>query len=126
MSTSLDLADLLRIFLILAGAAILLAGVLIGWIVWRIRRIRLPQNADFITALQHTPLVVVVVLDLLDFGLDFLSVPIGWALLSRLGLQPLRGATILEELIPGTQLVPTMTIAWALARLVGRRRIFHG
>ena len=92
---------------------------------WRVRRINLPPNADFITALQATPFVVVVVLDLLDFSLDFLSLPIGWALLSRLGLQPLRGATILEELIPGTQLLPTMTVAWVLARLLGRRHILQ-
>ncbi|MFQ5343883.1 MAG: hypothetical protein ACE5F6_20255 [Anaerolineae bacterium] len=121
VSAATDLTGLLRVFLLLAGAAIIVAGALAGWILWRVRSIDLPPDADFLTALQATPFAVVLVLDLLDFSLDFLSIPIAWALLGRLGLTPLRGATVLEELIPGTQLLPTMTAAWLLARFLGRR-----
>ena len=59
------------------------------------------------------------ILDLLDFGLDFFSAPISWMMLSRLGLSKLRGATILEAFIPGTQAIPTMSLAWILVRLFG-------
>jgi hypothetical protein len=116
-----DIRDLLLVFLVLAGLAIAFAGFLLAWIFSRVRRIQLPADADFFTALRYTPLTLVVVLDLLDFGLDFLSVPIAWAILGRLGLKPLRGVTVVEELIPGTQFLPTMTVAWVLARALGPR-----
>jgi hypothetical protein len=118
----LDITTLLNILLLLAGSALGIALLLLGWVIWRVRRIHLPSNADLLTALRLTPFVVVVLLDLLDFSLDFLSAPIAWALLGRLGLTPLRGVTVLEELVPGTQLIPTMTAAWVIARLLGPRR----
>lgn len=114
----IDLTAFAYTLLALLGAALVLALLLIGWILWRVRRIRLPENADLLTTLRATPFVVVLVLDLLDFGLDFLSAPISWALLGRLGLGKLRGVTLLESLIPGTQIIPTMTLAWILARLL--------
>jgi hypothetical protein len=114
----IDLAQALRVFLILAGIGLLLTLILLGWVIWRVRRIRLPPDADFLTALRLTPLAVVILLDLLDFSLDFLSAPFSWTLLSYLGLKPLRGVTIVEALIPGTQFLPTMTVAWLLARYV--------
>ena len=83
-------------------------------------RIHIPPDADFVTTLRHVPLSLVLFLDLLDFGLDFFSVPIAWVLLSKLGLQSLRGVTVVEEIIPGTQLLPTMTAAWFAARLLSR------
>jgi hypothetical protein len=119
----LDITTLLNILLLLAGSALGIALLLLGWVIWRVRRIHLPSNADLLTALRLTPFVVVVLLDLLDFSLDFLSAPIAWALLGRLGLTPLRGVTVLEELVPGTQLIPTMTAAWVIARLLGPRRM---
>src|SRR6185295_3412854 len=97
--------------------ALILALFLMAWVVLRVRRIQLPPNADVFTTLRATPLSVVVLLDLLDFSLDFLSAPIAWVILGRLGLTPLRGVAIVEELIPGTQFIPTMTLAWILARL---------
>ena len=120
--STLELTELLRVFALLAGAALVVSVILLGWVLWRVRRIRLPADADFVMALRNTPLSVVLLLDALDFSLDFLSVPIAWTLLSRLGLQPLRGVTIVEELIPGTQLLPTMTAAWLFVRLFGRPR----
>ena len=38
-----------------------------------VRRIDLPTDADWITALRATPSIVVVLLDLLDLSLDFLA-----------------------------------------------------
>ena len=103
--------------LALFGVALVLALLLIVWVIWRVRRIQLPPDADIFTALRATPLSVVILLDLLDFSLDFLSAPIAWVILGHLGLTPLRGVAIVEELIPGTQFIPTMTLAWILARL---------
>jgi hypothetical protein len=113
-----NLRDLLIAGAILAGISLVIALLLLVWILRTIRRIKLPPNADFFTTLRATPLVVVLVLDLLDFSLDFLSAPISWTLLSRLGLQSLREVTVIESLIPGTQLLPTMTLAWLLARFI--------
>jgi hypothetical protein len=102
---------------IIFGVALLLAIALILYILYRVRRVNLPPDASFFEALRATPFVVVLALDLLDLGLDFLSAPFAWAILSRLGLQPLRAITVIESIIPGTQALPTMTIAWIVARL---------
>ena len=117
--TGFDFAQLFTTLLWIMGVALALALPLLAWVIWRVRRIALPAGADFFTALRHTPFVVVLLLDLLDLGLDFLSAPIAWVLLTRLGLAPLRGVTIIEELIPGTQIIPTMTLAWVAVRFFG-------
>lgn len=114
--------DLRSALLLLAGAALLglVAAVLVGvWVLARVRRLRLPAEADFMTALRLTPFSVVLLLDLLDFSLDIFGAPVAWGVLSYLGLQPLRAVTVIESLIPGTQLLPTMTIAWLIARWQG-------
>ena len=72
----IDLARLGYLLLVLLGVGLCLALLLMGLVIWRVRKIRLPADADFLTALRATPLIVVVVLDLLDFSLDFLSAPI--------------------------------------------------
>lgn len=117
-----ELKPLLVLFAAVASVALLLGLFLMGVALWRLRRLRLPPDADFVEAMSLTPLLVVLVLDLLDFGLDFLSAPLAWAFLSKLGLRPLRGAAVIEVLIPGTQFIPTMTLAWLLVRLLGPRR----
>ena len=114
---SVDLNTLFVIFLALIGLAMLLALVLIVWIVMRVRRIDLAPNADFMTALRATPLAVVIVLDLLDFALDIFSAPISWLLLGYLGLAPLRPVAVIKDLIPVTNFIPLMTLAWLYARL---------
>jgi hypothetical protein len=119
----IDLASVGYLLLALLGVGLCLALLLLGLVFWRVRKIHLPADADFLTALQATPFLVVVVLDLLDFSLDFLSAPISWLLLRRLGLGPLQGVTLLEEFIPGTQVIPTMTIAWLVARIFRPRCI---
>lgn len=106
---------------IVMGVSLSLSLMLLVWIFWQIKKIDLPPNADFKTAILSTPFSVVLMLDLLDLGLDFLSAPVGWVILSYLGLRPLRGVTAVEGLIPGTQLLPTMTTAWIAIRLFGKR-----
>lgn len=115
--------QLLYIVLLLIGGVLVLALLLLVWIFRWVRRINLPPDAGLWTALRATPFIVVVTLDLLDLGLDFLSAPISWVLLSRLGLKPLRGVTVIEGLLPGTQLLPTMTAAWLIAHLMGPDRL---
>jgi hypothetical protein len=122
MQPTLDLEPILRTLLTVAAVALLLALLLALWVLWRVRRINLPPDADFTTALLATPFPVVVLLDLLDMGLDFLSAPISWAILGRLGLGPLRGVTLVESIIPATQFLPTMTLSWIVVRLWARRR----
>lgn len=118
----IDWNAILTAFAIFAGVTFGLALVTLGWVVWRVRKIQLPPNADAMTALRMTPLAVVILLDLLDMSLDFLSAPFSWVLLGYLGLKPLRGVTVAESLIPGTQFLPTMTTAWVIARLTDPNR----
>ncbi len=113
-----DLLEFAYFFVILAIASLVLAIILLIYIMSRVKRIQLPDNADWKTAMLATPLSVVIMLDLLDFALDFFAMPFSWAILSYLGLKPLRGVTVIESLIPGTQALPTMTAGWVLARVL--------
>ena len=113
-----ELALMGQIMLVAMLLSLVLAGILIALTYRRLKRIRIPPGADFVTTLRHVPLPLVLFLDLLDFGLDFFSAPIAWVILGRLGLQSLRGVTVVEEIIPGTQFLPTMTAAWFAARLL--------
>ena len=115
---SQDATVVLTTILLVLGSMLILALVLIVWAIWRIRRINLPPGTDFITALRATPLVVVIILDLLDMSLDIFSAPITWFLLGRLGLAPLRGVALVEGLVPFTNLLPLMTLSWLYARFV--------
>ncbi len=116
--TPIDLTNLLYTLLWVLGGVLVVAMLLLLWAIWSVRHINLPPNADFFTTLRATPFIVVLVLDLLDFSLDFLSAPIAWVFLSYLGLAPLRVVTTVETLIPGTQFLPTMTTAWIVARFM--------
>jgi len=117
----MDLAEFFRTFgitlLTLMGISLGLALLLLV-VVWRkVKRLHIPPNATFGETLLLTPLVVVLMIDLLDFGLDFLAAPISWVILDRLGLKALRGVSVVEAIIPLTQAIPTMTIAWVWVRL---------
>ena len=117
----MDLAEFFRTFgltlLTLMGISLGLALLLLA-LVWRkVKRLHIPPNATFGETLLLTPLVVVLMIDLLDFGLDFLAAPISWVILDRLGLKALRGVSVVEAIIPLTQAIPTMTIAWVWVRL---------
>jgi hypothetical protein len=111
---------LLYIFIVVSAVGLTLSLAVLGWVLWRVRKIQLPVGADALTALRMTPLAVVILLDLLDLSLDIFSAPVSWTILGYLGLSPLRGVTVVESLIPGTQLLPTMTLAWLAARWLGR------
>jgi hypothetical protein len=120
---NMDLRDVLIILAVLFLVSITFSLLLAVFIVWRIKKINLPPGADPITALRMTPLPVVIVLDVLDLSMDFLSAPVAWTILTYLGLYPLRMAAAIVGLIPGTQFLPMMTIAWFFARLgISRRR----
>jgi hypothetical protein len=110
-----------RVMLMAMLLSVVAASLLLALTYRRLKRLRIPPGADFLTTLRHVPLTLVLFLDLLDFGLDFFSAPIAWVILGKLGLQSLRGVTVVEEIIPGTQLLPTMTAAWFAARLTGPR-----
>lgn len=112
-----ELRQALLLFLLVVGTGLLLSLVLLVWVIWKVKRISLPLDAGPVAALQATPFGVVVLLDLLDLSLDFLAAPLAWTLLSYLGLLPLRAVTVLWTLIPGTQALPIMTLAWLVVRL---------
>lgn len=112
----MDWGDLLRVLGVIALIAVILAAFVLFWAFRTLRRIRVPQDADFFTTLRAVPLSLVVGLDLLDLGLDVLSTPIIWVILSRFRLQALRNVASIEALIPFTGPIPTLTLAWFAAR----------
>lgn len=107
-----------QVLLSLLLIAMVLAAVILA-LVWRsLRRIKVLPGADFFTTVRAVPLGLVIALDLLDFGLDFLSTPIVWAILSRFNLKALRNVAAVEAIIPFTQPIPTLTIGWFAARIL--------
>lgn len=123
MEIAIDTRSLIIAFLVVSGVALAIALVLIAWLFFKIRSIRLAPDADALDALRAAPLTVVVVLDLLDLALDIFSAPISWILLSRLGLLPLRGAAVIKDIIPFTGYIPAMTIGWVGVRVYDRYRL---
>lgn len=120
----MDIEALRTFGLYLAGAmavSFVLAMLLFFLFVRQIRRIDVPPGAGFSETLLYTPLLVVVFIDLLDFALDILAAPFAWVILDRLGLRALRGVSAFEALLPFTQMVPTMTLAWMAVRVFGSR-----
>jgi hypothetical protein len=115
-------AETLRtIGLYLAGAmaiSFILSILLLLVVIRQAKKINVPEGAGFAETLLYTPFLVVVLIDLLDFALDFLAAPLAWVILDRLGLKALRGVSTVEALIPLTQVVPTMTLCWIGARLL--------
>jgi hypothetical protein len=99
------------------AAAVFLLAIAIR----RVRKIRVPAGAGFVATLQGTPFVVVLGLDLLDVALDVLAAPLAWIILEYLGLKGLQTVSVIESLFPGTQLIPTLTLCWVVARLMPDR-----
>jgi hypothetical protein len=120
----MELVDLLKILGLLMLTALVVGTVVLAFTVRKLRRIRLPADADFFTAVRAVPLSLMVGLDLLDFALDVFSAPIMWVLLNRTGLQALRNTASIEALIPITGPIPTLTIAWFAARLLNLGRAY--
>jgi hypothetical protein len=108
-------------------AGICMAGALAGAIALlvtaaqQLADIEIPPDADFFGTLQAVPITVPLALDLLDLAFDIFAAPIAWFLLEMLGLQALQMITVIEGLIPGTQLIPTMTVSWVIARFMKNR-----
>ncbi|MGB1250628.1 MAG: hypothetical protein ACPG8W_08465 [Candidatus Promineifilaceae bacterium] len=103
-------------FIYCFGAVLLLAIALLIVAVRQMQKIDIPENADLTTTLLAIPIVVVIGIDLLDLALDFLALPIVWVLLNRMGLRALRNISAVEALVPFTQPIPTLTLAWIAVR----------
>lgn len=118
--------ETLRNILLGIGTVALVAGVLaFGFLmlaIVQLRRIKVPPTAGFAETMTYVPLTLALFLDFLDLALDIFAAPISWVILSRLGLPGLRGVTAVEALLPFTQALPTMTIAWIGIRLLGKER----
>lgn len=119
------LQNFVLILLSVMSVALIVALILLVIIFIQIRRIHVPPNAGFAETLLYTPFLVVLFLDVLDLALDFLSAPIAWIVLDRLGLKGLRGVATVESFIPFTQAIPTMTMAWFGVRLFGKERFIE-
>lgn len=106
--------------ILLSLMAVCLVVSLIGLfaIMRSIRQLNVPRDADFFTTMRHVPFILVLLLDLLDFGLDVFSAPISWIILDRMGLPNLRNKAALEAIIPVTNAIPTFTLAWLAARML--------
>ena len=115
-----DLAQTLRnLFQLLVWASLIggvLAAVMLAWTYRDIRRLQIPANAGFFGTLRVIPLRVAIFLDLLDLALDSFAAPLAWFILRWLRLDGLRAPAIIEAFIPGTQLLPTMTVLWFATR----------
>ena len=114
----MELKTLLQILGAIALVALILAAAFLVVAVRKLRKIRLPPDADFFTAVRAVPLSLVIGLDLLDLALDVFSAPIIWFILNRFGLQALRNVATVEALIPITGPIPTMTLGWLAARIL--------
>lgn len=110
-----DFAIILVAFM---GASVFIAVLGLMALIRSIRRIQVPPDADFFTTMRYIPLTLVILLDLLDFGLDVLSAPVMWIFLDRMGLPNLRNKATVEAIIPFTGPIPTFTVGWILARLL--------
>lgn len=108
-------------FWLLVAMGVALTVALVGLALsWRsIKRLRVPERAGFFESMHYLPLGLVVLLDLLDFGLDIFAAPVSWLVLDRLGLKGLRNKAAIEALIPFTQPIPTFTVSWFAARFFG-------
>jgi len=111
-----NLGTFLGWLLMAMAVALTIALIGLALIARSIRNLNVPDDADFFTTLRHVPLALVVLLDLLDFGLDIFAAPVAWVVLDRLHLRGLRNKAALEALIPFTQPIPTFSIGWAAAR----------
>jgi hypothetical protein len=115
----MELRDVVLVVAVVLLTALGLAVIILARAWVKVRKLRLPPDADFFTTVRAAPLSLMVGLDLLDLGLDVFSTPIIWFLLNRLRLQRLRDIASFEALIPFTGPIPTLTLAWIAARVFG-------
>ena len=114
------MGEVLKTLLIVFGIGAVLGLIGLFLIYRRLRFLSIPVDADLRQTLLRVPLSLVLVLDLLDFGFDFLAAPFVWVLLGRFNLHGLRTLTTVEAAIPGTQFIPVMTLSWIGVRLLPR------
>ena len=120
----MNIESLQTVGLYIAGAMAIcffLALFLFLIVVRKMRKINVPLGAGFSETLLYTPFLLVIFIDLLDFALDALAAPFTWIILDRLGLKALRGVFAFEALLPFTQFIPLMTLAWFGVRLFGTK-----
>jgi hypothetical protein len=111
-----EILTFILISMLSVGFLVVVALVLM---IRKLRNIDVPYNADLFTTMHYVPLTLVVLLDLLDLSLDIFSAPVSWLILDRMGLSSLRNVSTIQGVLPGTQLIPVMTLSWLLARLLG-------
>jgi len=116
-----ELKLFLNVAAVVMGVSLVLAIILLIIAIRQVKKVRVPPNAGFVATLQGTPLVVVLGLDLLDLALDIFAAPVAWVLLEYFGLKGLQGMSVVEGIIPGTQLIPTLTLCWIFSRLMPDR-----
>ncbi len=112
--------DLQTIGLILGAMflfGVVIFGLLLAYAYRTVRHLDVPADAGLADTLHVTPFLIVVGIDLLDLTLDVLAAPAAWIILDRLGLKALRNIATLEAVIPGTQIIPTLTLAWIGVRV---------
>jgi len=101
----------------------LVLGLLALWayVIFRIvRRMTVGLDDTGLFALRSVTIAVPLAIDAVDFGLDFFGAPLAWFIANQTALKPLRGASLWEGLVPGTQLIPSMTLGWYWANHVRR------
>lgn len=106
---------------VVALLAVMVAGLLLWWLHGRLKLLRIATDTGLGETLRTVPFTLMLALDLLDMGLNFFSAPFVWILFNRMGWNKLRNLATAAAAIPGTQLVPVLTIAWIVARIAGRR-----
>lgn len=106
----------ITVFGVIAAVCIITALIGLTLLVRSMRRLQVPHDADFFTTMRLIPLPLVVLLDMLDFGMDVFAAPLVWLFLDRMGLRSLRNKAVVEALIPFSGPIPTFTIAWIAAR----------
>lgn len=116
-----DLRNFAIVVVLVMAFAGIVGGLVLAFAVRRLRSLDIPPDATFTETLLVAPLSVVIAIDLLDLALDVLAAPLSWAILDRLGLKALRGVAAVEAILPGTQLIPTLTLCWFGVRILESR-----
>lgn len=100
------------ILLLIMGLFLILSGLIFVLLEKRLSKLQLTGKEGFSETLRQTPFLLVVAIDMLDFVLDVFATPIVWIFLGRYNLHGLRKFSAAEAIIPGTQMIPTMTLCW--------------
>jgi hypothetical protein len=123
MPQNITWSDVLLVLGICAAVGLGGAVTLLVLAFQQIKEIDIPEDADFFETLQIVPITVPLALDFLDMAFDVLSAPISWIVLEMLGLRALQMVTVFESLIPGTQIIPTLTVCWFVAKGMKRKGV---